>query len=277
MIRRAVAAAVVVVAHVICVQPGPAGAVGPCGTQPLPAEEVRGADTPDKTVNDDAGESGSVTDARWNWIDGTGGIHDQGLSACGGIASTELHGAPSWPGWDIARGLALYLDSAGTPRGWVLDGWGALHPVNGAPPVTANYWPGWDIARDVAVTADGSWGVTVDGYGGLHAFGTPTIDRNVLVRDAAYWPGWDIARAVVLEPDGTGGWVFDAWGGIHPFGNARTLYTSNFAVGVPEQYLPGRDWVRTASIQHDSSGEYVKVAGWHDGRYAQVNWIFPAE
>src|SRR5439155_12890199 len=34
-------------------------------------------------------------------------------------------GGPYWPGWDIARGVAVRLDGTG---GLVLDGWGGLHP-----------------------------------------------------------------------------------------------------------------------------------------------------
>ena len=34
-------------------------------------------------------------------------------------------GAPSWPGWDIARGIAAYPNGFG---GYELDGFGGLHP-----------------------------------------------------------------------------------------------------------------------------------------------------
>ena len=57
---------------------------------------------------------------------------------------------PYWPGWNIARGVAVLPDGSG---GYVLDGWGGLYPLglNGHPaaPQATNtpYWPRWDVAR----------------------------------------------------------------------------------------------------------------------------------
>ena len=74
-----------------------------------------------------------------------------------------------WPGRDIARAIALRPDGA---SGWVLDGWGGLHPFGGAPAITNGpYWSGWDIARGLVLTPEGNGGWIVDGWGGIHAFG----------------------------------------------------------------------------------------------------------
>jgi hypothetical protein len=76
-------------------------------------------------------------------------------------------GGPHWPGWPIARGLAI---TEGLTGGIVLDGFGGLHAFGRARIVTPGpYWHGWDIARGVAVDGQGS-GVIVDGFGGLHPF-----------------------------------------------------------------------------------------------------------
>src|SRR5262249_39111295 len=42
----------------------------------------------------------------------------------------------TWPGWDIARSLAVLTDGSG---GYTMDGYGGLHPfgINGAPPPPA--------------------------------------------------------------------------------------------------------------------------------------------
>ena len=62
-----------------------------------------------------------------------------------------------WVGWDIARGVI----PASTAGGWVLDGWGGMHPFGGAPNVkTSAYWSGWDIARGAA-SGGGSSGYRV--------------------------------------------------------------------------------------------------------------------
>ncbi|MEA2645082.1 MAG: hypothetical protein QOE92_165, partial [Chloroflexota bacterium] len=58
-------------------------------------------------------------------------------------------------------------------------------------PAASGYWPGWDIARGIAVCPGGTAGYTLDGWGGVHAFGVaaPVADGG-----HAYWQGWDIAR-----------------------------------------------------------------------------------
>ncbi|MCC7077615.1 MAG: PQQ-dependent sugar dehydrogenase [Acidimicrobiia bacterium] len=192
---------------------------------------------------------------------------------------------PHWPGWDIARDMALRADDT---SGVVLDGWGGLHPFGGAAkPSGGPYWPQWDIARGMALRADGSSGLIVDGWGGLHAFGgapkpsggpywqqwdiavdvayVPGSSTAGVVLDGwgglhafggyevpaggPYWPGWHIAREVVILPGGSGGYVMDAWGGTHAFGTAPE------AQGA--MYSPGQDRVRGLAVSADGSGGWV--------------------
>ena len=70
--------------------------------------------------------------------------------------------------------------------------------------------------RAGAATAPGGW--VLDGWGGLHRFGSAPA-----VTGGAYWPGWDIARGVGVNDSGPGGWVLDGWGGLHPFGGAPAV------------------------------------------------------
>ena len=57
-----------------------------------------------------------------------------------------------WNGWDIARGLTMYNGPKGL-AGYVLDGWGGIHPVNNAPaPTTTKAWPYQDYARYLTLT-----------------------------------------------------------------------------------------------------------------------------
>ncbi len=105
--------------------------------------------------------------------------------------------------------------------GFVLDGFGGLHPY-GAPglaetPGAGHYWKGWDIARDFAFLPDGTGGLVLDGYGGLHPFGVNGNGGPVATQGGAYF-GRDVARKVVIFSDGSGGYVLDMSGGIHPFG-----------------------------------------------------------
>lgn len=69
-------------------------------------------------------------------------------------------------------------------------------------------------------------GYTLDGYGGVHAFGGATPINN-----EASWPGWDIARGITLSPNASktnpAGWTLDGFGGVHPFGTGAAI--PNFA------------------------------------------------
>ena len=68
-----------------------------------------------------------------------------------------------------------------------------------------------------------SGGVVLDGYGGLHPYGS----QGSNIAGATYW-GWDIARGVVLTSDSAGGYQLDGWGGIHNFGNAPARTASGY-------------------------------------------------
>ena len=91
--------------------------------------------------------------------------------------------------------------------------------------------PNWNIARDLVLltgsTAASVGGLTLDGYGGVHPFGTASG-----VSGFAYWSGWDIARAIRLSPASTAaqpqGWTMDGFGGLHPFGGAPAVSMSAY-------------------------------------------------
>jgi hypothetical protein len=173
-------------------------------------------------------------------LDGYGALH-----AFGGAPAVSNFAY--FQNFDIARKAVLLSDGSG---GYVMDGWGGLHPfsvgLNPLPPAISNnaYWPGWRIARDLVLTpgstAANVSGMTLDGYGGLHPFGSESA-----VSSAAYWPNWDIARSVRLSPLSTAaapqGWVLDGYGGLHPFGGAPTLYSA--------AYWPGRDIAIELALQ----------------------------
>jgi Subtilase family len=153
-------------------------------------------------------------------VDGYGGLRPG--------SSPPLTTTGSWPGWSIVRGIAM---APGGEGGWVLDGWGGIHPfgATGEMPATlsaSGYWRGWDIARGLAIGPGGQGGYVVDGWGGVHPVGdAPPVQAT------AYWPGWDIARGLALDAcdlSGHSGWVLDGWGGIHPFGGAPALPVSGY-------------------------------------------------
>ena len=124
-----------------------------------------------------------------------------------------------------AARLAAHLDNQ--KHLYVLDGWGAVHPVGASPALsTSAAWPNKDIAYSLALFADGTGGYVMDGWGGLHPVGVaPQVDSGV------FWPHWIGAREVVMAPWATSstpaGYLLDADGGIHPFGGAPAV--SGFA------------------------------------------------
>ena len=107
-------------------------------------------------------------------LDGFGGIHRVGTTP-------PVWGAPYWHEWDIARAIA-YSPSGGL---YVLDGFGKVWATSGATDFGTPYW-GWAIARDLTVWPDGKGYAVLDGFGGIHNYGSAkapsatqyaTIDR----------------------------------------------------------------------------------------------------
>ena len=146
-------------------------------------------------------------------LDGYGGMH--------AATSPPLSDSVYW-GWNIARAAKAWPGATAPQSGFVLDGWGGLHPYGSLGAVqtsgsAGHYWAGWDIARDFAFLPDGSGGFVLDGYGGLHPFRVNGNTAPLQAQGFTYW-GWDIARKVVIFADGTGGYVLDGYGGLHPFG-----------------------------------------------------------
>jgi hypothetical protein len=108
-------------------------------------------------------------------LDGYGGLHAfaVGDNPMPAAVTTSAY----WPGWNIARDLALVPGSTSATLGGVtLDGFGGPHPFGNAGGTAGfAYWSGWDIARAVrlspASTAAQPQGWVLDGYGGVHQFG----------------------------------------------------------------------------------------------------------
>ena len=171
--------------------------------------------------------------------------------AYGGVfpAQASLLGvqADIWPGWGMARGMALAPNGTG---GYVVDGWGGVHAFGTAPPVVGSgFWQGWDIARGIVLRPDGRSGYVLDGWGGLHPFGATGDMPPFVTGTTGYWAGWDIARGVVLRPDGVSGYVLDALGGVNSFGGAPTLGIS--------AYWSGWAIARGLTLDPDGAGGYV--------------------
>ena len=201
----------------------------------------------------------------------SGGSTGAGSGSDGHVTIFMMRGVtagPYWAGWDIARGAAAaYSSSSPLPDGYVVDGWGGLHPYAqggvAVPPQPsgASFWRGWDIVRGVALMPDGSGGFTLDGWGGLHPFGL-NGQQPPAVHPTAYWAGWDIARGVAVLPDGSGGFVLDGWGGLHPFALGSHAAPA-LVPGSP--YWPGWDIARGVAAPYwdagaGQSGGYVSDA-----------------
>ena len=187
-------------------------------------------------------------------LDDYGGVHNFGDSPP--VAITAY-----WPGWNIARAIAVNpCDGTGQYSGWVMDGFGGLHPfaASGTPmpavPYTTGYWPGWTIANDFAafcITVSGvphAAGCVLDGFGGLHAWAdSSAVIADVPCSGTGYWPGWDIAPKIAVVPGQDYGYVMDGFGGLHQFNGAPTVN--------PSGYWPG--WTIVRGIVATSNGGYT--------------------
>jgi len=176
-------------------------------------------------------------------LDGWGGLHPFG-------AAVTTPSAGYWPNWDIARDIVLLPSStAVAPQGYVLDGWGGLHPFGGAPATYGGgYWPNWDIAKRAVLLSDGTGGYILDGWGGLHGFAVGNNPMPPAVA-SAFWPGWNIARDLTLTPGSTAsnlsGVTLDGFGGVHPFGSAGAVQG--------EAFWPNWDIARSVRLSPQST------------------------
>jgi len=137
-----------------------------------------------------------------------------------------------------------------------LDAYGNVFsiPASGSRTVTSTgALFGFNIARSMALVNHGSGGYILDGWGGIHPFGS----ANPAFHQTAYWKGWDIARSIVVLPDGSGGYVFDGWGGAHPFSIGSNPVPPALS-GLP--YWRGWDILRGVQLASATSG-YV-LDGW---------------
>ena len=91
----------------------------------------------------------------------------------------------------LARAITLRDDNSG----YVLNGWGGIHPFGGAPAISPQVnWPNWDIARDFELRTNKTSGYTLNGWGGIHPFGgAPAISQQT------NWINWDIAKKIKLR------------------------------------------------------------------------------
>ena len=82
---------------------------------------------------------------------------------------------PYWPGWPIARDVRPNPSGAG---GYILDGYGGVTPVGGAPSIAGTPYFGRDQARGLVVLAGGK-GYTLREDGLVAAFsGTPAVSQS---------------------------------------------------------------------------------------------------
>jgi hypothetical protein len=133
---------------------------------------------------------------------------------------------------------------ASAPNGYyVLNGNGSVRGV-GAPTFGSPSFS-FDIARDIVTMPDGQGYVILDGYGGIHLYGSAATSplRNL------YGPyfNFDIARQIVITPHATGFYILDGFGGIHTAGDAAKP-----AGDYP--YWPGWDIARSMAVTLDGRG-----------------------
>jgi hypothetical protein len=155
--------------------------------------------------------------------------------------------AITWADTVTIAGAACAGNAAAQPHFYTLDGFGGVHAQGGGGAPTAfSYWNGWDIARGISVLPDGSGGVTLDAFGGVHPFAVGTCAAPSNLGTYSYF-GWNIARGIALAPWATStapaGYTVDGYGGIHPFGGApaagQSAYWNGFDIARGIVINPG--------------------------------------
>jgi hypothetical protein len=126
----------------------------------------------------------------------------------------------------------------------VLNGNGAVKSV-GVPWYGAPGF-GFDIARDIVVMPDSKGYVILDGFGGIHLYGSAATSPLQGLRGPYF--NFDIARQIVITPHATGFYVLDGYGGIHTAGDAT------LPAGGRYPYWPGWDIARSMAVTLDQRG-----------------------
>ena len=134
--------------------------------------------------------------------------------------------------------------SGGTGGYYVLNGNGAVNAIGA--PFYGNPSFSWDIARDIQTTPDGHGYVILDGYGGVHLYGTAATGPLSHLTATPYF-GFDIARSLALTADGAGYFVLDGFGGVHSVGTAHKP-TGKYP------YWQGWDIARSVAVTLDGKG-----------------------
>lgn len=150
-------------------------------------------------------------------------------------------------------------------QGYVLDGFGGVHAVNGAPVIApATPYFGFDAAEAIEVMAGGSGYYVLDAYGGLHAGGTAPAPTA-----APPYFGFDIARDISLVPE-SGGLdhrVMQASGSSLPITDTTFAEFHKITVTLPKKCsgsAPFEQW----NILASASGYLLGGVGAEDGRVA---------
>ncbi|MCU1463603.1 MAG: N-acetylmuramoyl-L-alanine amidase [Acidimicrobiales bacterium] len=140
---------------------------------------------------------------------------------------------------------------AANPNGgaYVVETNGAVHAFGGALNYGSDVLP-LPLAKSIAVMPDGLGYVVLDGWGGLHLFGSARVALAGMT--GGYWPGWDIARSLAITPSGHGLAVLDGFGGVHRAGDAP---------GLASNYQLGTDIFRGLAFTPTGKGGYV-LDGW---------------
>jgi hypothetical protein len=197
------------------------------------------------TAGPDAGGTGSATTdgggrAAFTYIGAAAG-KDTVVARAGTIQSNTAQVT-----WTSSPPTTTQLDQ--------LDDFGGLHSVPPSPGASSPALWTFKIARDLVLLPGGGGGYILDGWGGIHAFGT----ASTAVTAPAYWLGWDIARGIALLPGGGGGYVLDGWGGIHPFAVGANPMPPAMLIAP---FWLGWDIARAFVLDSSGTGGYT-LDGW---------------
>lgn len=123
-------------------------------------------------------------------------------------------------------GLVAVVLLVGTPafaqEGYVLDGFGGVHAINGAPVIgPASPYFGFDAAESIVIIPSGDGYLVLDAFGAVHPGGTASS-----VSPAPPYFGFDIARDIALVPTSSSQTVITSAGSFANVNGGATQFQS---------------------------------------------------
>lgn len=165
---------------------------------------------------------------------------------------------------ELGHSQNLAISDWGSGSGYVLDGWGGIHPFgNAAPAKGGPAWPNWDIARKIVLLPNNTGGYLLDNAGGIHPFAVGSNALPPAAQNGTYYSLSEAAATDLVVTDWSkgAGYVLTTKGNLYGFGGAggRGAVFPNAGSFISLATRSGSFWLmdRHATIVAEDSPNHV--------------------